>query len=94
MADIESVVGEVDILTSETGNFDVITLAHMKKMRIEAIAGKSVTSTRSPHGRSRGLPWHRGGNIEPQVDLFVFLDGPQEQWLELMRLLLSPKWIR
>ena len=45
VADIESVVGEVDFLTSATGNFDVITLAHMKKMRIDAIVGKSVTST-------------------------------------------------
>ena len=45
VADIESVVGEVDFLTSATGNFDTITLAHMKKMRIDAIVGKSVTST-------------------------------------------------
>ena len=54
VADIESVVGEVDILTSATGNFDVITLAHMKKMRIDAIVGKSVTSTtKSPWPVSR-----------------------------------------
>merc|ERR1712154_357085 len=38
-ADIESVVGEVDIFTSATGNFNIITLAHMKKMKNNAIVG-------------------------------------------------------
>merc|ERR1711869_19323 len=30
---LESVVGEIDIFTTATGNFNIITLAHMKKMK-------------------------------------------------------------
>merc|ERR1712160_121809 len=36
---IEEVVGEIDIFTSATGNFDIITLEHMKKMKNNAIVG-------------------------------------------------------
>merc|ERR1712165_527583 len=36
---IEDVVGEVDIFTSCTGNFNIITLEHMKKMKNNAIVG-------------------------------------------------------
>merc|ERR1711972_550882 len=36
---MEDVVGEVDIFTSATGNFDIITLAHMKNMKNNAIVG-------------------------------------------------------
>merc|ERR1711912_164077 len=36
---IEEVVGEVDIFTSATGNFKIITLEHMKKMKNNAIVG-------------------------------------------------------
>merc|ERR1719412_1166813 len=34
---LESVVGEIDIFTSATGNFNIITLEHMKKMKNNAI---------------------------------------------------------
>merc|ERR1712092_3846 len=34
---MESVVGEIDIFTSATGNFDIITVDHMKKMKNNAI---------------------------------------------------------
>merc|ERR1712014_258699 len=36
---LESVVGEIDIFTSATGNYDIITLAHMKAMKNNAIVG-------------------------------------------------------
>merc|ERR1711974_466101 len=36
---LESVVGEVDIFTTTTGNFQIITLEHMKKMKNNAIVG-------------------------------------------------------
>merc|ERR1712188_317165 len=36
---LESVIGEVDIFTSATGNFNIITLEHMKKMKNNAIVG-------------------------------------------------------
>merc|ERR1712211_213018 len=34
---LESVVGEIDIFTTTTGNFNIITLEHMKKMKNNAI---------------------------------------------------------
>merc|ERR1712210_158739 len=36
---MDSVVGEIDIFTSATGNFNIITLEHMKKMKNNAIVG-------------------------------------------------------
>merc|ERR1712186_143457 len=39
VATMESVVGEIDIFTSATGNFKIITLEHMKKMKNNAIIG-------------------------------------------------------
>merc|ERR1712095_143265 len=36
---MESVVDEIVIFTSATGNFDIITLEHMKKMKNNAIVG-------------------------------------------------------
>merc|ERR1712109_298677 len=36
---MESVVGEIDIFTSATGNYDIITLEHMKSMKNNAIVG-------------------------------------------------------
>ena len=39
VAAIESVVSEIDIFVSSTGNFNIITLDHMKKMKNNAIVG-------------------------------------------------------
>merc|ERR1739848_588952 len=36
---LESVVGEMDIFVTTTGNFNIITLDHMKKMKNNAIVG-------------------------------------------------------
>merc|ERR1712039_286210 len=36
---MEDVVGEIDIFVSATGNFNIITLEHMKKMKNNAIVG-------------------------------------------------------
>merc|ERR1719242_1205179 len=41
---MESVVGEIDIFTSATGNFNIITLEHMKKMKNNQLLGTSVIS--------------------------------------------------
>merc|ERR1711939_93986 len=57
---MEEVVGEIDIFTSATGNFNIITLEHMKKMKNNAI---------------EGFPGIKCENIKPQVDRFVFPDG-------------------
>ena len=50
---LESVAGEIDIFTSATGNYDIITIEHMKKMKNNAIVGNighfdMVASARQP----------------------------------------------
>merc|ERR1711861_33091 len=39
VATIESVVGEMDIFVTTTGNFNIIRLEHMQKMKNNAIVG-------------------------------------------------------
>merc|ERR1712100_507411 len=39
VATMEEVVGEIDIFVSTTGNFNIIRLEHMKKMKNNAIVG-------------------------------------------------------
>merc|ERR1712091_316870 len=76
VADIESVVGEIDIFTSATGNFNIITLAHMKKMKNNAIVGNIGHFDNEID--MAGLENTEGikvENIKPQVDRFVFPDG-------------------
>merc|ERR1711933_398767 len=76
VADINSVVGEVDIFTSATGNFNIITLAHMKKMKNNAIVGNIGHFDNEID--MAGLENTEGikvENIKPQVDRFVFPDG-------------------
>jgi adenosylhomocysteinase len=73
---LESVVGEVDIFTSATGNFNIITLAHMKKMKNNAIIGNigHFDNEIDMDGleKTEGI---KVENIKPQVDRFVFPDG-------------------
>merc|ERR1712160_116512 len=76
VADIDSVVGEVDIFTSATGNFDIITLAHMKKMKNNAIVGNiGHFDNEIDMAGVENFPGIVVENIKPQVDRFVFPDG-------------------
>merc|ERR1712006_56589 len=73
---MESVVGEIDIFTSATGNYDIITLAHMKKMKNNAIVGNIGHFDNEID--MAGIEVFEGikvENIKPQVDRFVFPDG-------------------
>jgi len=73
---IESVVGEIDIFTSATGNFDIITLAHMKKMKNNAIVGNiGHFDNEIDMAGLEGFPGIVVENIKPQVDRFLFPDG-------------------
>merc|ERR1712203_1208043 len=73
---MESVVGEIDIFTSATGNFNIITLEHMKKMKNNAIVGNighfDNEIDMAGLEKSEGM---KVENIKPQVDRFVFADG-------------------
>merc|ERR1712218_548324 len=72
----ESVVGEIDIFTSATGNFNIITLEHMKKMKNNAIVGNighfDNEIDMAGLEKTEGIKME---NIKPQVDRFIFPDG-------------------
>merc|ERR1712151_708782 len=74
---MEEVVGEIDIFTSATSNFNIITLEHMKKMKNNAIVGNIGHFDNEID--MAGLEDEKNGinveNIKPQVDRFVFPDG-------------------
>merc|ERR1719415_302536 len=73
---MESVVGEIDIFTSATGNYDIITLEHMKKMKNNAIVGNiGHFDNEIDMAGLEGFPGIKCENIKPQVDRFVFPDG-------------------
>merc|ERR1711934_342206 len=76
VAKLESVVGEIDIFTSCTGNFKIITLEHMKKMKNNAIVGNigHFDNEIDMNGLEK-LEGIKCGNIKPQVDRFAFPDG-------------------
>merc|ERR1712106_477503 len=65
---MEECVGEIDIFTSATGNFNIITVEHMKKMKNNAIVGNIGHFDNEID--MAGLE-----NIKPQVDRFIFPDG-------------------
>merc|ERR1712125_90035 len=76
VAAMESVVGEVDIFISCTGNFKIITLEHMKKMKNNAIVGNiGHFDNEIDMEGLEGLEGIKVENIKPQVDRFVFPDG-------------------
>merc|ERR1711866_23041 len=73
---MESVVGEIDIFVSTTGNKDIIRLDHMKKMKNNAIVGNighfDNEIEMDKLERFEGIEIE---NIKAQVDRFVFPDG-------------------
>merc|ERR1711887_513460 len=76
VAAMDSVVGEVDIFVSTTGNFKIITVESMKKMKNNAIVGNiGHFDNEIEMDALEGLPGIKVENIKPQVDRFVFPDG-------------------
>merc|ERR1719440_1095816 len=76
VAAMESVVGEVDIFVSCTGNFKIITLEHMKKMKNNAIVGNiGHFDNEIQMEELEKFPGIKVENIKPQVDRFEFPDG-------------------
>jgi adenosylhomocysteinase len=73
---MEECVGEIDIFTSATGNFNIITLDHMKRMKNNAIVGNiGHFDNEIDMAGLEGMEGIRVENIKPQVDRFVFPDG-------------------
>src|SRR5436305_13972443 len=85
---IENTFGRGDIYISATGNTDVITLAHMEKMKNQAVVGNighfdneiQVDALNSAKGVKRT-------NIKAQVDKYAFPDGHEIFLLSEGRLL-------
>merc|ERR1712000_602773 len=73
---MESVVGEIDIFVSTTGNFKIIRLEHMKCMKNNAVVGNIGHFDNEIDMQGlEGLQGIKVENIKPQVDRFVFPDG-------------------
>jgi adenosylhomocysteinase len=76
VATLKEVVGEIDIFVTTTGNFDIITLANMKKMKNNAIVGNiGHFDNEIDMAGLEGMEGIKVEYIKPQVDRFVFPDG-------------------
>merc|ERR1711907_570679 len=72
----ESVINEMDIFVTTTGNFNIITLEHMKKMKNNAIVGNiGHFDNEIQMAELEGFAGIKVENIKPQVDRFEFPDG-------------------
>jgi len=73
---IESVLNEIDIFVTTTGNFNIIRLEHMQKMKNNAIVGNiGHFDNEIDMAGLEGFPGIKVENIKPQVDRFEFPDG-------------------
>jgi len=76
VATIDEVVGEADIFITTTGNFKIITLESMKKMKNNAIVGNiGHFDNEIEMDLLEKFEGIKVDNIKPQVDRFVFPDG-------------------
>jgi adenosylhomocysteinase len=70
---IEDVVDRADIFVTATGNKDVITIEHMRKMKDRAIVCNiGHFDNEIQVGSLKNYKWH---NVKPQVDEIEFPDG-------------------
>merc|ERR1712100_501029 len=73
---MEEAVAYSDIFVSSTGNFNIITLEHMKKMKNNAIVGNiGHFDNEIDMAGLENFPGIKVENIKPQVDRFLFPDG-------------------
>merc|ERR1712093_484302 len=73
---LDNMVGTADILVTTWGNFKIITLEHMKKMKNNAIVGNiGHFDNEIEMEELESMPGMKIENIKPQVDRFAFPDG-------------------
>merc|ERR1711924_439804 len=78
VAALESVVGEIDIFVSTTGNFKIIRLEHMKKMKNNAVVGNiGHFDNEVEMDLLENFPGIKVENINPQVDRFYSQMGTE-----------------
>merc|ERR1712100_318578 len=76
VATLEEVVGEIDIFVSTTGNFNILRLEHMKRMKNNAIVGNiGHFDNEIDMEGLENCPGVKVENIKPQVDRYVFENG-------------------
>ncbi|MEX2036180.1 MAG: adenosylhomocysteinase, partial [Xanthobacteraceae bacterium] len=70
---LEDAAARADIFVTATGNVDVITIEHMRKMKDRAIvANIGHFDSEIQVAALKNLKWH---NVKPQVDEIEFPDG-------------------
>jgi adenosylhomocysteinase len=73
---LESVVSELDIVITATGNKDIVTIDHMAKMKNNAIVGNiGHFDNEIQVEKLAAFPGIKRINIKPQVDRYVFPDN-------------------
>jgi adenosylhomocysteinase len=73
---MESVIGDIDIFVSATGNKDIITVAHMEKMKNNAIVSNiGHFDNEIDMNGLKSYPGIKKITIKPQTDRWVFPDG-------------------
>jgi adenosylhomocysteinase len=76
VATIDDVVDKADIFITATGNFNIITVDHMKRMKHNAIVGNiGHFDNEIDMAGLKKLPGIKKINIKPQYDEWVFPDG-------------------
>ena len=76
VATVDDVVSTADVFITATGNKDVITTAHMSRMKDKAIVGNiGHFDNEIDMAGLKKVPGIRTVNIKPQYDEFVFPDG-------------------
>merc|ERR1712100_693361 len=74
VATLDDMVSDIDVVITTTGNKDIITLEHMKKMKNNAIVGNIGHFDNEIQMEQLEKATTRM-NIKPQCDKFVFPDG-------------------
>jgi len=73
---MEDLISEADVFITTTGNKDIITLEHMKKMKNNAIVGNiGHFDNEIEMDKLEKFPGIKVENIKPQVDRYIFPDG-------------------
>ncbi|MBP5366289.1 MAG: adenosylhomocysteinase [Bacteroidales bacterium] len=73
---VEDVVEQGDIFVTCTGNCDIITIEHMKRMKDQAIVCNiGHFDNEIQVNKLESFPGIKEENVKPQVDKFIFPDG-------------------
>jgi adenosylhomocysteinase len=73
---IDDVIGKADIFVTATGNKDIITADHMKRMKHQAIVGNiGHFDNEIDMAGLEKIPGVKKVNVKPQVDEWTFPDG-------------------